>query len=343
MIIPYDQLFNEVPCFVSVQDRQYRIVEANRRFKDAFGDKVGEYCWTIYKHRSDRCPVCPVAETFRDGAVHCSEEIVTDLDGRIINTLVYTSPVKDTDGAITAVMEMSTDITEIRRLQSQLTSVGQLVAGLAHTVKGIVMGLDGGIYVVDSGFKRKNEEVVRKGWDMVQRNVERVSRLVLDMLYYAKDRAPEWCKLNLTQLVEDVCQLYQKKLADNVIELVKDMQAVAVIEADKSSIHGLCLNLMDNAIDACRWDSGKKEHQISWTVRKDGMAAEMVITDNGMGMDEETRVRLFTPLFSTKGGSGTGLGLLVARKVVEEHGGTITVESAVGEGARFTVRIPLKK
>ena len=83
---------------------------------------------------------------------------------------------------------MSTDITQIRELQSQLTSIGLLVGSISHGIKGLLTGLDGGIYLVNSGFAKNEPERVNKGWEMVQRNVDRIRSMVMDILYYAKDR-----------------------------------------------------------------------------------------------------------------------------------------------------------
>ena len=80
------------------------------------------------------------------------------------------------------------DITQIRELQSQLTSIGLLVGSISHGIKGLLTGLDGGIYLVNTGFEKDKPERVEKGWAMVQRNVDRIRGMVLDILYYAKDR-----------------------------------------------------------------------------------------------------------------------------------------------------------
>ena len=161
--LTYHQLFDEVPCYISVQDRELTLLQANRRFKEEFGDQVGRPCYEVYKHRTERCEICPVAATFEDGQVHSSEEIVRSRLVEPIHVIVYTTPIRNESGGIEAVMEMSTDITEVRRMQQQLTSLGQLVASIAHSIKGLVMGLDGGMYVVNSGFARKDEAVVQKG------------------------------------------------------------------------------------------------------------------------------------------------------------------------------------
>jgi len=117
---PFRQYFDRLPCYVSVQDREYRILDANERFRKDFGQIEGRYCYQVYKHRSEKCEVCPVEETFWDGACHRREEHVKCLDGREVSVLVETTPIYDASGRIAAVMEMSTDVTHIKRLEEQL-------------------------------------------------------------------------------------------------------------------------------------------------------------------------------------------------------------------------------
>lgn len=339
----YEILFNEAPCYISVQDRKFRIIECNRTFKETFGEPQGRPCFEVYKRRRERCPRCTVARTFMDGLVHSSEETVVSKSGKTINVIVYSAPLRDAGGRVTHAMEMSTDITEIRKLESRLASLGQLVAGVSHSVKGILMGLDGGVYVVNSGFQREDQELVRKGWAMVQRNVERVSKLVQDILFYSKDRQPEKHPLVCRELVDEIHDLFALKARSHGIELtVRCSDDEAVVHADPKALHSLLVNLLENAVDACLFDSrSSQRHRIHFEVCRQGTEMLFRVTDNGIGMDKETQERAFDPQFSTKGSAGTGLGLMVAHKVATEHGGTIHVRSTPNQGTTFTVRLPL--
>ncbi|NIO27744.1 MAG: PAS domain-containing protein [Candidatus Latescibacteria bacterium] len=101
----YHRLFEELPCYVSVQDRDLRLIAVNSMFRRDFGGKPGAYCYQIYKGRAGKCADCPVKQTFRDGKSHASEEIVTRKDGEDVNVIVYTSPVRNPNGKIDAVVE----------------------------------------------------------------------------------------------------------------------------------------------------------------------------------------------------------------------------------------------
>ena len=116
----YKNYFDSMPCYLSVQDRDLRIVETNQRFRDHFGDWEGRYCYQVYKHRPEKCENCPVERSFRDGNRHHSEERVCTLDGREVWVIVYTTPIRDESGEIVRVMEMSTDITDIKLLHKHL-------------------------------------------------------------------------------------------------------------------------------------------------------------------------------------------------------------------------------
>jgi len=126
-----------------------------------------------------------VQQTFEDGKVHLHEEVVTPASGNPINVMVTTAPLRGRGGEIELVMEMSADITQVRQLQSQLSSIGLIISSISHDLKGFLSGLDGGIYLVNSGLSKDDRKRIETGWEMVMRNVGHVRRTVLDILYFA--------------------------------------------------------------------------------------------------------------------------------------------------------------
>ena len=241
------------------------------------------------------------------------------------------------------------DLREIKRLKAELlhaerlATIGQTVAGVAHGVKNILHGFKGGSYLVDLGINRNDSEKLKKGWDMIQRNITRTSNLVLDLLSYSKQREPEPEACLPNAVVQDVCEVLQAVAAENQVALITDLdETIGTIWLDPRTLHQSLANLISNAIDACLFD---EQTDKTWKVQiqtrhlEDGYLG-ITIRDNGLGMDPEVQAKLFTSFFSTKGHRGTGLGLLVTRKVIEEHGGTIEVESEKGRGTCFTVRLP---
>ncbi len=340
----YRRLFNEAPCYVSIQDRDLNIVDANRRFREDFGNALGSKCHKVYKHRDKICVECPVQRTFEDGEVHQSEEVVTAGDGRKVNVMVYTAPLRDADGTINRVMEMSANITEVRQLQDKLTSIGMLISSISHSVKGLLTGMDGGIYLVNTGLKKDKRERIEEGWAMVTRNVDRIRRMMVDILYYAKDREPNWADISAPKAAQEVLNVIDVRAKRNNIELRNEIDAdCGEFEADLKVIRSLLVNLAENSIDACRMDERKDSHFVSVGAKGNADSVEFSIEDNGIGMDQETREKAFTLFFSSKGSEGTGLGLFISNKIAQTHGGTIELTSEVDRGTRFVVNIPRKR
>ncbi len=339
----YRQLFEEVPCYITIQDRDLHIIEANRQFREDFGDVLGCKCYQVYMHRTEECLPCAVKQTFQDGQVHQIEEVVTSRDGQQMNVLVYAAPIRDGGGEIISVIEMSTNISQIRQLQSQLTSLGLVISSISHGIKGLLTSLDGGIYLVNSGLEKNNQERVKQGWQMVERNVARIKTMVLDLLYYAKDRDPDLEWIPTLMVAEEVCELMQGKAKEYGIDFQCAFDPGAGhFAVDAKAIRSLLVNLIENALDACRVDKKKNKHQIKIRLKGYPEFVEFEVYDNGIGMDQETRERAFSLFFSSKAGDGTGLGLFISNKIAQAHGGEIKLESELNKGTRVTIQLPRK-
>ena len=340
----YRQLFEEVPCYISIQDPELRVVEANRRFREDFGDSLGKKCYQVYMHRSQECVPCMVKQTFQDGQGHQSEEVVTSQKGEQVNVLVSTSPVRNAAGEIKHVIEMSANITQIRELQNQLTSLGLVISSISHGIKGLLTSLDGGIYLVNSGLAKNNQERFKQGWQMVERNITRIRRMVLDLLYYAKDRIPEWESIPALSVAEEVCEVMRSKSLELGVEFKSELDPDAgVFDADPKALRTLLVNLVENALDACRVDKKKKDHEVRLVLKGSPEHVTFEVIDNGMGMDQETRERAFSLFFSSKRGNGTGLGLFISNKIAQAHGALIDLASELNQGTRVTIKIPRRR
>ena len=339
----YQQLFDEVPCYISVQDRELRLTATNRRFEEDFGRGVGGYCYEVYKHRQTPCRDCPVVKTFEDGRSHQAEMVVTCRKGRQHNVLIWTAPIRDAAGNTTQVMEMSTDITQIRQLQDRLQSLGLLIGSVSHSIKGLLTGLDGGMYILSSGISNNKAEDISDGWQTVKIMVDRIRGMVLDILYYAKERDLKWEHVDVLSLADEVARIVEPKLEGTEIGFVRDFDpSLGKFEVDASVVRSALINILENAMDACVQDKAKaaKEHEVVFRVRPDGYRILFEICDNGMGMDRETREKMFTLFFSSKGSKGTGLGLFISHQIIQQHGGSIEVDSKPGEGTRFRIFMP---
>ncbi|MBW1650076.1 MAG: response regulator [Deltaproteobacteria bacterium] len=243
------------------------------------------------------------------------------------------------------------DLREIKRLEKELlkserlAAVGQTVAGMAHCIKNILHGLKGGGYILDLGFKKGETKKFEEGWRMVKSNIARTADLVFDLLSYSKEREPEYEPYSPKKLIKEICDLLQAMAKEHKVQLLCEADPLLPeILIDSKSIYRALLNLASNAIDACIYDHDlTKKHKVSVTVKKeDDNTVVFEIKDNGAGMTEEVKKKLFGSFFSTKGSKGTGLGLLVTQKLIHEHEGTIEVISEEGKGSSFIIRLPLK-
>ena len=138
----YQSLFEGVPCIVTVQNRDYRLLRYNREFSDLFDPQPGDFCYHAYKGRTEKCVVCPVERTFEDGEVHYSEEQARNRDGTMTHWIVRTSPIKNTDGEIVAAMEMSLDVTQTKFLEQQLAQTEKKYYAFFNNIPNPVFVLD---------------------------------------------------------------------------------------------------------------------------------------------------------------------------------------------------------
>jgi PAS domain S-box-containing protein len=462
----YDLLFERVPCYAFVIDRDYRILRANEKFVSAFGEVRERHCFEVCKRLSQPCTRCPAALTFQDGKEHDSQQVGVHRDGSTAFYALTTTPLSRDEEGVNHVIEMATDQTEIHELAEQLHiaddfyrslirnaangilaldsegqvrvmnpiarqllawpnprpprmrrlreilpkeffektfdgsaqlkfaeinltnfehqqipvrfsavnlksrgklvgraafmedlrekkrleqdmleaerlgAVGQTVAGLAHTIKNLLMGLEGGMYMLDSGLRKGDAARVTQGWDVLRRNFEKTTGLVKDFLSFAKGRLPRLQPTDPVALARGVVDLYRDAARLQQVELVLDApQRLEPVPLDPDGIETCLTNLISNGIDAAMLRETPGGRVILRVLEHpDELIFE--VSDNGIGMDSEVKQKVFTTFFTTKGGKGTGLGLLTTRKIIQEHGGRMEVESAPEQGSTFRIRLP---
>ena len=222
----------------------------------------------------------------------------------------------------------------------RLAAVGQTIAVLSHHIKNILQGIRGGSYLIEEGLKCDEHDIVRKGWAIVEKNQEKISHLVLDMLTFSKERKPEMAPADLNQVTADVIELMQTRASDGKIELLwHPSTEMPKLSFDAEAMHRAILNVVSNAIDACH-DVEQGRVEVSTELDVDAGILRVVVEDTGEGIEPEDLSRIFTVFESRKGNRGTGLGLPVSQKILNEHGGDILVSSTLGEGSRFVLELP---
>jgi len=223
----------------------------------------------------------------------------------------------------------------------RLASIGETISGLSHYIKNILTGLQGGSYMINKYMKESSSAKLETGWEIVSSSIERISALVLDMLYYSKERKPEYELINPENLAIELIDLYKIKAAEKNIHLALEIESdLPEVEIDSKSIFRCLVNLISNSLDAF---TEKESGNIGIKMRSLEQQLEISIIDDGAGMTDETKNQLFTKFFSTKGASGSGIGLPVSKKIIDEHQGRIEVESEFGKGTEFRIFLPLRK
>jgi len=239
----------------------------------------------------------------------------------------------------------------------RLAGIGQTIATLSHHIKNILQGIRGGSYLVEMGLDNADLAVVHKGWDIVDRNQNKISSLVMDMLSFSKEREPDPVPADIVALISEVVETVQQRASEAHATLKwEPPTGIVKLLFDPEAISRAVLNVVTNALDAVEQ---KPDALVCIDVACNGAASDngaadgdqkaqpsqvvrITITDNGDGMSPETLAHIFNLFVSTKGARGTGLGLTVSRKLLREHGGDIIATSTLGAGSTFTLSFPME-
>ncbi|MBX3358580.1 MAG: FHA domain-containing protein [Phycisphaeraceae bacterium] len=240
----------------------------------------------------------------------------------------------------------------------RLAAMGETVASLSHSIKNILQGMRGGADVVELGFKKDDLKVAKGGWGILKRNLERIMGLTLNMLTYSRQRRPEFELTKVAALLDECAQLLTDQCVAKGVALIVDADPeIPPIALDPHLIHQALINLMGNAVEAVETKRGAVTvratyHHAGSAGPRPGEGAgaagggagrpevHISVIDNGPGIPAENHRKIFEPFFTTKGLRGTGLGLAVTKRIIDEHHGRIRVESSEGRGATFTVILP---
>lgn len=228
--------------------------------------------------------------------------------------------------------------------KERLAALGEAVAGISHYIKNVLTGLRGSVKLIEVALRDRDYEVLEGSTRVLERSCARITHLVRDMLSYSKSRNPEPEETSPEIVILHIYQLMHEAAAEKGIEIILDIdENIPLIWIDSEALDGVILNLVTNAMDAVHEKTLAEDHHEGkiWVKARyfDGNLG-ITVRDNGSGIPEEEQEKMWTPFYSTKGSSGTGLGLPVSRKVAEESGGSLTFSSTAGEGSAFTVVYP---
>ncbi|MBI4557993.1 MAG: FHA domain-containing protein [Candidatus Hydrogenedentes bacterium] len=218
----------------------------------------------------------------------------------------------------------------------RLAAIGEATASIGHCVKNVLTGLSGGAQLIDRALEKSDHQTMVQSWPLVRRAIERIDNLVQNLLSFSRDRKPDLAPTNLDQLVEEVLDLLRPRAEKAGVRITLQANAPDLVDMDRREMYRVILNLVANAIDACEPTRGAVI--VRTITGRDGCRVE--VADTGPGIDPEILPKLFQAFMSTKGSAGTGLGLACSRKIVQAHGGDITVRNNPGTGATFIVTLP---
>jgi len=260
-------------------------------------------------------------------------------DGTEFPLEIGLSPVRTPGGR--QVLASVVDISERKRTQEQLqkaerlAELGTLASGMAHeigTPMNVILGR------AEYLFQRTADEGMKKGLATIVTQIERITKVMNQLLAFARRGTPEWRAVDLGEIVEDSLEMFRERIAHSCITVEKTIEAdLPSVHADRDQLIQVLINLMMNSLHAMQ-----KGGRLSLSLTREGNHVCLGVSDTGHGMPEEIRSKAFEPFFTTKDfGKGTGLGLTVVKGIIEEHRGTIAVESVVDKGTTFWIRLPL--
>jgi PAS domain S-box-containing protein len=283
----------------------------------------------------------PVARVLREGVVVglANHTVLIAKDGTKRPISDSGAPMRDEEGNVIGTVMVFRDITELKQLEEQLVrkeklaTIGQLASGVGHELRNPLGVIGNSAYYLNMKLKDADEKV-RKHIEILQREVHRANRIISDLLDFSRVSPPALETCNVNSIIKDT--LADLKLPENISLETQLNDELPGILVDPDQIRQVFLNLSSNAVQAMP-EGGRLE--IKTGVKDD--FAEIMLRDTGEGIPKEHLQKIFDPLF-TKKAKGIGLGLSIVKGIVEGHKGTIEVESEVGEGTTFTIKLPFQ-
>jgi signal transduction histidine kinase len=223
--------------------------------------------------------------------------------------------------------------------KKRMMEAGQAALNMSHGVKNILQAVRSAEEIMDLALEKRDIKQARRTWNILRQNLDRIQKLVLDTLKFSKDEALNLQPCDFNRLVESVAETLRPQANQRQIRIdVQTDDPLEQVPMDPEKMRDVVMNLLINAIEAVEPKTG--QIQIQTERDQHGKQAILRVSDSGHGI-EDTSV-IFEPFHSTKDNIGSGLGLTIAQQVIQKHGGTIEAQSPPGQGAIFTVRIPME-
>ena len=334
---------------VMVIGSDYRVLDINETLLKKLGlereEAIGRYCYEVTHHYNAPCSgerhPCPLTETLETQKPSQASHIHLDKDDKELHYSISCYPVFE-NGEMIGGVEISRNITKdisIRKVmmqQDKMASIGRLAAGVAHEINNPMTTI-----LTSAMLVQENTDPGDPNYQELQTVADetmRCSKIVNSLLDFVRDSKPAKKPTNLNDIIKEDLVLTGIQAASNDVTLETDLsENLPLAEVDKDQLQQCLINLALNAIEAT--EAGGK---VTFTTRfvPETEMIEITVSDTGTGISDEDMSKIFDAFFTTKG-DGTGLGLAITRDIIREHGGTIDVESELGQGTSFTIRLPL--
>jgi len=342
--------FDSIQDLISIHDKDDRIIRVNLALARKCGKPpaqiIGMTCRKLFYKGAGHDANCPHAKTVKTGSV-----MDVEVDSLVIagTYKITTFPVKSESGEINAVVHVARDISMEKSLgekllhAERLSSMGKLVAGIAHELNNPLMGIMGFSQLLMDTPDDKHIKDVKGKLEKIYHESMRTARIVQNLLTFARATAPKREYTEINALIRSTIDLRGYSLRTNNIDIDLELdQTLPATMVDKHQIQQVFINLINNAEDAILGASGNGRLTIKTAVI-DGHI-EITFSDDGPGIPSEIIGQVFDPFFTTKDvGKGTGLGLSITHGIVAEHGGDITVENHLEGGALVKITLPVRK
>jgi PAS domain S-box-containing protein len=335
-----ENIFESISDMVYFVTADYVVKNINKAVSRRLGkppeEIIGKKCYEIFHGISEPWTKCPHHKTVETRTSFVEEVEDPFLGGTCI---ISSSPIFDTAGAFIGTVNIVSDVTELKNLRERvikterMAALGEVAARVAHEIRNPLVSL--------GGFAKRLEKRLDGGLkeyaDIIAKEVERLETILNEILGFVKEARIMKETVNAGRVVEEVIAPMQAEIEDKGIVLVKEFGEPIEIFVDPGRMKDALLNVLRNAVQAV--DAGG-----TVTVKTYRKENECVfeIADTGPGIPEAVKPFMFDPFFTTKE-TGTGLGLTITHRIIEEHGGHIEVRTAPGKGSTFSVFIPLKK
>lgn len=348
LIYTKDQLqavFETAGVCISIVDPELRIINCNQMQRDLLvsdlneKEFVGRYCYEVYCGNDSPALYCPAIETIETGRSVFIREIKKK--GRYFQ--IVTSPLRDRDGTLKAVVEVSIDVTEKKRAEEgmrqaeRLSAIGLLGAGVAHEINtplGNILGY-AKVLLQEQGMSPEQREKLQ----VIVEQAKKGSEIIKGLLNFSRQSRPTFKAVSLNELVLKVLHGLSTQIERQGVTVVRNLRTVPPVVADPLQVGQVVSNLLVNALHSLERRSGGT---ISIENRIKDDFVELRIIDNGPGIPEKILPMIFDPFFTTKPvGEGVGLGLSICSGIIRDHGGTIRAESEPGGTTVFTFGLPV--